>query len=33
MRAALPPDITLSQTGVRAHYAAARLALGQCSTQ
>lgn len=33
MRAALPPDITLSQTGVRAHYAAARLALGQCSSQ
>ena len=32
MRAALPPDITLSQTGVRAHYAAARLALGQCSS-
>jgi N-acetylglucosamine kinase-like BadF-type ATPase len=28
MRAALPPDITLSQTGLRAHYAAARLALG-----
>lgn len=27
MRASLPPDITLSQTGVRAHYAAARLAL------
>lgn len=32
MRATLPPDITLSQTGVRAHYAAARLALGQCSS-
>jgi N-acetylglucosamine kinase-like BadF-type ATPase len=26
MRAALPPDATLSQTGLRAHYAAARLA-------
>ena len=26
MRAALPPDTTLSQTGLRAHYAAARLA-------
>jgi N-acetylglucosamine kinase-like BadF-type ATPase len=26
MRAALPPETTLSQTGVRAHYAAARLA-------
>lgn len=26
MRAALPPDTTISQTGLRAHYAAARLA-------
>jgi N-acetylglucosamine kinase-like BadF-type ATPase len=28
MRAALPPDTILSQTGMRAHYAAARLAAG-----
>ncbi|SFB70292.1 N-acetylglucosamine kinase [Massilia yuzhufengensis] len=31
MRAALPLDATLSQTGVRAHYAAARLAVNACS--
>ncbi len=29
MRAALPPDTILSQTGMRAHYAAARLAAAQ----
>lgn len=28
MRAALPPDVALCQTGLRAHHAAARLALG-----